>query len=447
MLTRRLLDEQKEQHIEEALKRVRLLILKLKFTPIFSLIFQADALAKRREELRCIEEEKDLEERERQRILYNEAKYRQQVRENNQELRELETKLRTAYVSKALAAQKAEKEALQLQEKLEAKKEYEEMDKERLRDLDELQKERELRRQQKVQLRKDLEHQIISAHQQNQVLYDEFLREKYYLDEIAKRVQDELIQEIQQKIEMREQTKKEMEEFKEIKKVWQKQQEIELNEENQRIQEYCRERDQKIQQEENRRKELAKSKMDLNEKMVAELWDLEKKKLEREDLLQDLYAFEMSEKEDIKIQEEMERQFRKRIETRLALERQLMDQWRIKQQQIQTDKEFQEEQMKLMAERDRIDQMSNEKRRRRILEHRRETFEMLEERKTRRAQNMAESIKAHESAEKLEQRKQEIIEEERIKMLKEHAEALIGFLPPGILRKTDSEYLPIQPKK
>lgn len=37
--------------------------------------------------------------------------------------------------------------------------------------------------------------------------------------------------------------------------------------------------------------------------------------------------------------------------------------------------------------------------------------------------------------------RQEIIEEERIKILKDHAENLIGFLPFGILRETDKNYL------
>lgn len=401
-------------------------------------------MTQKREELERIEMEKDLKERESQRILYNEAKYRQQVRENNQELRELESKLRTAYVSKALAAQKAEKEALELQEKLQTKKECEEMEKERLRDLETIEKEKKLNREQKQQLRKALEDQIVSSHQANQVLYEEFLRDKFYLDNIARKVQEELLQELQKKIEMKKQTKKEMEEFKEIKKLWEKKQKTEMDEENQRIQEYCQLRDRKIQEEEKRRKQLEENRMNLNEKMASELWDLEKKKLEREVLLQDLYAFEMSEKEDEITRKKIEQQFRKRIETRLALERQLMEQYYIAQKKIQTDKEFKDEQMNLMAERDRIDQLTNERRRQKIIDHRREILEMLEERKVKKAQDLAESVKIQQLHEKEEQRKQEIIEEERIKMLKEHAETLVGFFPPGVLKKTDSVHLPMK---
>lgn len=37
--------------------------------------------------------------------------------------------------------------------------------------------------------------------------------------------------------------------------------------------------------------------------------------------------------------------------------------------------------------------------------------------------------------------RQQIIEEERIKLLKEHAAELFGFLPPGVLRDTDRSIL------
>lgn len=206
---------------------------------------------------------------------YNEEKRRQQIRESNQELRELESKLRTAYISKALAVQKAEKEALLLQQKLLVKQENQELEQQRLNDLDAIKKEREIIRQKKKELREDLERQIITAHQQNQLLYEEFLKEKYYLDEISKKIHQELLEQVQEKILQRERTKKEMEEFDKMKKVFEKHQKIEIEEENQRIREYCQERDRKFERDEKRRKELEKNREMLNEKMVAELSDLE----------------------------------------------------------------------------------------------------------------------------------------------------------------------------
>jgi hypothetical protein len=205
---------------------------------------------------------------------YHEQKMRQQVRENNQELRELESKLRTAYVSKALAAQKKEHEALALAEKIIEKQERDELEKARLDHLEQMQRDMEADRARKKKLHHDLTEQIISAHQEHQKLYEEFLREKYYLDEIAKRVSEELMEQAQKKIDQREKTKKEMDAFKVVKKEFERLQQIETAEENERIIEYCQQRDRKIEEEEKRRKELEKNREHLNEKMVAELSEL-----------------------------------------------------------------------------------------------------------------------------------------------------------------------------
>lgn len=58
----------------------------------------------------------ELKERQRQKVC--EEKLRQQIRETNHDLKELERKLRAAYVSKGIQNQLAEKEAKRLQEKV-----------------------------------------------------------------------------------------------------------------------------------------------------------------------------------------------------------------------------------------------------------------------------------------------------------------------------------------
>lgn len=220
------------------------------------------------------EQEVAREEAGRVREIYHEKMMRQQVRENNQELRELESKLRTAYVSKALAVQKKEREALMLAEKLQDKHECEVLEKARLAHLDQMKKQQENDRERKKKLHEDLTEQIVSAHKKHQKLYEEFLREKYYLDEIAQKVKEELLEQSQKKVERKEQTKKEMEAFKIIKNELERVKEIETNEENQRIIEYCQNRDVKIEKEEERQRELEKNRKNLNEKMVAELSEL-----------------------------------------------------------------------------------------------------------------------------------------------------------------------------
>lgn len=228
----------------------------------------------RKSEQLKIDQQKAAIEIENARQIYHDRKIRQQIRENNQELRELESRLRTAYVSKALAKQKKERDALKVVEKLQERKENELLEKARLAHIEQIKKDQENERNKKKQLREDLTNQIISAHQQHQLLYEQFLKEKAYLDEIVKQVQQEIMQETERKIRAKERTKMEMESFRAIRNKLETQRQIETQEENERIKRYCEMRDKKIEQEERRHRELELKRDTLNEKMVNELSEL-----------------------------------------------------------------------------------------------------------------------------------------------------------------------------
>lgn len=70
-----------------------------------------------------------------------------------------------------------------------------------------------------------------------------------------------------------------------------------------------------------------------------------------------------------------------------------MDQQRRRDLEAQEDRIFQEKQLEMLAERDKLDQMSNEKRRRKMAEHRKATHELLEERKQQRVEKLADEIR------------------------------------------------------
>lgn len=201
----------------------------------------------------------------------NEERLRQQLRESNQELRELESKLRAAYVAKGIAAQKAEQEVRRMEEKMAAQKEQEELEQLRLKNLDYIRQCQEDELKEKQNLRDVLHIQMQDIHRQKQVLYEEFLMEKMYLDEVCKKIQEEQFAEIQRKLELQERTRKEMEYFNEAKIIWQERQKLAMAEENERIKQYLEAREAE-QAEQNRRKiEITQSRERLNEKMVIEL--------------------------------------------------------------------------------------------------------------------------------------------------------------------------------
>lgn len=143
----------------------------------------------------------------------------------------------------------------------------------------------------------------------------------------------------------------------------------------------------------------------------------------------------------------MEKELRRRIETRFILNQQKLDNLKRKEEQDEEDRIYRQEQLRQFAERDRIDQLSQDAQKRKKLEHRKEIQDCLEKRRLQKAVEMAQLIQLRELEIQDEEMKQQMIEEERIRMLKEHAQALIGFLPPGVLRESDREHIPLPPKQ
>ncbi len=104
--------------------------------------------------------------------------------------------------------------------------------------------------------------------------------------------------------------------------------------------------------------------------------------------------------------------------------------------------------MAKFAEDDRIEQMNAQKRRMKQIEHKRAVDGLLEERRRKMAVDKVcihcifntminifiyliqqREIDERVEAERIEQIRKEIIEEERIKLLREHAHRLLGYLP------------------
>lgn len=125
--------------------------------------------------------------------LYCDERMAQQIRENSQELRELETRIRSAYVTKSLKLQLVEREKKRLQEKILQENEVQRM-KKKLND--DLQRDRQLkieRQKQREIHRKELLQQIADKQFKRKILYEEFLKEKIIIDEIMDKIQKEQI--------------------------------------------------------------------------------------------------------------------------------------------------------------------------------------------------------------------------------------------------------------
>ncbi|KAJ8930364.1 hypothetical protein NQ314_016842 [Rhamnusium bicolor] len=105
------------------------------------------------------------------------------------------------------------------------------------------------------------------------------------------------------------------------------------------------------------------------------------------------------------------------------------------------DERYKEQLMVKIAEDEKVEQMSNQKKRMKLLLLRRDVEQMMIERRQKRAEEMQLFIKIKEQEEYEQEKRRRIIETERIRMLNNHVKNLIGYLPKGLLKPEDLPHL------
>ncbi len=81
------------------------------------------------------------------------------------------------------------------------------------------------------------------------------------------------------------------------------------------------------------------------------------------------------------------------------------------------------------AEEEKVEQMNAQKRRMKMLEHRKAVERLIEERRIMIQKEKEAEIELKRREEELEKYKQQVIEQERRRLLLKHAKNLVGFLP------------------
>merc|ERR1719410_722985 len=90
--------------------------------------------------------------------------------------------------------------------------------------------------------------------------------------------------------------------------------------------------------------------------------------------------------------------------------------------------------MEKKAEDDRIELMNSQKKRMKLLQHKREVEQMLEDRRMKLAQERQSAFELAASERREQDRINKLIEEERLKMIEKVSQDLLGYLPKGIIR-------------
>ncbi|NXM65415.1 MNS1 protein, partial [Serilophus lunatus] len=362
-------------------------------------------------------------------------KIRQQVRANSLELRELERKIKHAYMNKERAAQIAEKKAF-YDEKLKWEDEIAQEMKEKCDRLIQEEIAAELRRnKEKIMYHEELDKQVEEREvKKKQKAYEEFLRDKLMIDEIVRKIYEEEQMEKQRKLDKIRETQTHIEEFIKEQAIWRKRKKEEMEEENRRIMEFANMQQQREDDRMAKVRETEEKQQRLQNMMAKNLEREQQKREEQEQIRQELYLEEQEEMEREKEMAEIEKRIRQRLELRQTYEEQLALKAAAQEALREREEAFRQEMLARLAEEDRIEQLNAQKRRVKQLEHKRAVEKIIEDRHK---QRMADKERELEERE-LEKRRQEsihaIVEEERQKLLKEHAWKLLGYLPRGILK-------------
>lgn len=368
-------------------------------------------------------------------------KLRQQLQENSHELRDLERKLKAAYTNKELAAQIAQKEAEKINQKIQEQRTYEIVQAALVKEEEQKRALAEEEIMKRAQYKQELQEQMILGEKSKRYLYEEFLREKKMIDDVIQRIHDEDERTLQEQMCKMMKTREEMMAFKAAQDRWKQKKREEIEEENRRIQDFLEKKGADVTKrlEEKKKREEAKAK--IQESLAKRIYEERVKQREREDILMELMLEEQKEELDRRHKEDLEKQIRQRLEIRESLTAQMKDREEKRRQEAAEDAKYKEQLLAKLAEDQRLEQMSDQKKRMKMLQLRRDVEQMMVDRRQKKAEEMQLMIKLKEQEDKEMEDRRKIVEEERIQLLKEHVKNLVGYLPKGLLRPDDLPHL------
>jgi len=364
-------------------------------------------------------------------------KMREKLRKDSMEIRELEAKINAAYMNKERASQVEQNEAARKAAMDEAEENRRFVDDQTAFAVRAKQEEKIARIEAARRLQADLENQLCEKEKNAQLAYEQFLKEKEQIDEIVERIRQEdenLRQDNRNKIENHRK-------FINCKSIDDEQRNKELQEwhadqdrKNREFEEEMQRRAQQIKTE----RQAKSDRLDrVQQHLRQELTMHQKEKDDYEKLIQDLA---LSEKEEAEQQKEKNQAMRA-INTRMSMQKDQMEQRNHQQKRREAEQaeedSLRQQMLAKFAEDDRIELMNAQKRRMKQLEHKKEAEALLAHRRQRikdeQERRAAERAKDQRDAELMAQ----LIEEERSKLIAEHADNLLGFLPKGVIRNYD----------
>jgi len=283
-------------------------------------------------------------------------------------------------------------------------------------------------------MRAALDRQIEEKEKSKADAYAEFLKEKDLVDKVVQAIYDEDMAERRARHEKEAEIKSYIDQFIEEQEKYKAIKVQEIEEENAKIREYATQimaREQAVRLEKQREQN---AKDEILEKMSADMAKRQKEADDMETLRNELVIQETEERILQKEKEKMERVVQQRLDIALANEYQRQLKAIKREEEKREEDEFRRQMLEKFAEDDRLDQMNAQKRRQKQMDHRREIERLLEERRAKYEAERAAELQEQIDTERVEQIRQQIIDEERKRMLAAHAKNLgLQHLPKGVL--------------
>lgn len=154
-----------------------------------------------------------------------------------------------------------------------------------------------------------------------------------------------------------------------------------------------------------------------------------------------MVANESAEKEERKAKAEAEKEIAQKLEVKEAFMRDVEEKRRKKIEEKELDRQFARQIALKVEEEEKQEKEKKQKKREKELENLRYNMEAMKQNIQKRAEGLKLQQLMNSVEEQEEKRKAALIEEERIRMLREHAPKLIGYFPKGCLRPEDFEIL------
>jgi len=365
-------------------------------------------------------------------------KFRAQIRETAPELRDLEAKLKAGYTSKELQHQITARETARQEETTRMRSTAKELARAEA-DYEAEQREQAMREHEKtMRYQGELEDQLAMQETRRRDAYEQFLRDKAMIDDIVLKIQEEDDEEARRKRDKMRLTREEQLAFEDERMAYKQAMLDQMQKEDEIIAQQAAEQDARDAGLKAAKAGQQAALEELQQRMGAEAARARHEADEMDRVRQELYEEEMRVAVEERARADAAKRVRMRDELMEERERFLERSAAQKAEEAREEAEFRAAMMEKFARDDKLEQMGAQKRRMKAIEHRRAIEGLIEERRARIEHERAMESRASEDEQNREAIRQQVIEEERQRMLREHAVKLLGYLPKGVI-KGDSD--------